>query len=460
MENAFIKTLHKQLLFAVAFTVPLHQLLFIPVGGIVIKVYQVLLILLAVTSMALTRKGEPLWAWQKIGLAFFGVSVAAEVAGYIELLNFGELPELKDLGKPESYRGFLTFYLFLNMTFAFQVARLIREESDGMTQITTAAALGSVFPALYALYQLISVLFGFEIDFLEFKGVFEVEGRRGISNEGVSVRFSSTYFEPGPYGGYLSIVIPLTVCAIWAYQSTLPLNVRRLSLLKGVLVLDVIALFLSFSTSALIGMSLFTALVLGLNYPLSKIIKWISITVVAIAAVVTAVGLWEFLFSVFDSFLFRKLFADSSDVLSESRLARVYQTEIGLKIFLDHPIIGIGPYVPFFFEIYSPGPRAVTQAVSIVYANILTQTGIVGFSLFAAALVKIVIGLKDRLVSPVSTASRKQGVVLLGLFVSILTLFFTLGSLVAVHLWLAIGVIIGYLESTPSLHAAPQQAIS
>jgi hypothetical protein len=447
-QNQAMKTIHNGLLFAVIFTIPLQQLLYISLGGITLKTYQVLLILLALVSLMQVRKGEPLWQWQKIGLLFFLTSVCGEAAGYIELLNFGNLPEVKGVGI-SSVAIVLNFYLLLNMIFAFQIARYIKEQQNNLTDILTVAALSSIIPALYAIYQLTSFIFNFEISFLEFDRIIDrPDAPRGIFIDRSSIRVSSTYFEPGPYGGYLSIIIPLLVgLLVWRHQ-TKSITVWQRAGFTGLLLLNIVALFLSFSTSAIIGMIFFTVLVLYYTQPFSKILKIMASVAAVVVCVVTLFELWEFVLTVADSLLFKKLFADESDELSISRLDRIYQAEIALKMFLSHPIIGIGPYIPFFFEMYVPNSNTVNpQAVSIIYANVPVQTGIVGFIIFVYCLYKLFLGLKYGISAAGNTPMKDYGAVLMGLFVSILILFFTLGSIVAAHLWLALGVMIGFIES-------------
>lgn len=444
-------------LLTIILTIPLQQLLYVSIAGITVKTYQALLLLLGMLSLWQLREKQTLSEWQKIGLAFFLISACAELAGYIELLNFGDLPELKYVGKAETARFTVNVYLLLNMIFAWQVARCIAEEPRGLRTILTVAALGSIAPALYALYQLFSFAFGFEIEALEFGRIIDrPEAPRGIFFDSGTVRFASTYFEPGPFGGYLSIIIPLTVMAIMQLQSDDKRHLGMERLLKATLLLNIIALLLSFSTSALIGMMLFTLIVSGLIYPIGKIIKSAVAGLLAMLLIITLIGQWDFVLNTIDVAFLKKLFAEETDIYATSRSARIHQAEVGLRIFLDHPLIGIGPFIPYFFEIYEPSIDAMPQAVSIVYVNVLTQTGILGASIFFFALAKLFMALLAHSVFSRENERRKQGVVLFGLFIAILTLFFTLGSLVAVHLWLAIGVMIGWLNLQAASYSQPQ----
>lgn len=441
-----MNTLRYAVLLTVVFTIPLQQLLYVSIAGISLKTYQLLLLLLGALSLLDMRENQSMSEWQKLGLAFFLISVCAEIAGYIELLNFGDLPELKYIGSLDSSRFTINLYLLLNMLFAWQVVRFITEVQNGLRTVLTVAALGSVFPALYALYQLFSFLFSFEIQALQFNRIIErPDAPRGIFFESGIVRFASTYFEPGPYGGYLSIILPLTVMAIMQWQS----SEKRSSLpqwLKLIFLLNIVALLLSFSTSALVGMILFALLVPILIYPLRQVIKTTLLTLLAILLVITFAGQCEFVLSAIDNAFLQKIFAEETDISAVSRVARFHQAKVGLRIFLDHPLIGIGPFIPYFFEIYAPSVDATPQAVSIIYINVLVQTGLVGASVFFYALAKLLKALLTHTVSAPDETSKAHGIILLGLFVVILTLFFTLGSLVAVHFWLAIGVMIGWLN--------------
>lgn len=441
-----MNTLRYAVLLTVVFTIPLQQLLYVSIAGISLKTYQLLLLLLGALSLLDMRENQSMSEWQKLGLAFFLISVCAEIAGYIELLNFGDLPELKYIGSLDSSRFTINLYLLLNMLFAWQVVRFITEVQNGLRTVLTVAALGSVFPALYALYQLFSFLFSFKIQALQFNRIIErPDAPRGIFFESGIVRFASTYFEPGPYGGYLSIILPLTVMAIMQWQS----SEKRSSLpqwLKLIFLLNIVALLLSFSTSALVGMILFALLVPILIYPLRQVIKTTLLTLLAILLVITFAGQCEFVLSAIDNAFLQKIFAEETDISAVSRVARFHQAKVGLRIFLDHPLIGIGPFIPYFFEIYAPSVDATPQAVSIIYINVLVQTGLVGASVFFYALAKLLKALLTHTVSAPDETSKAHGIILLGLFVVILTLFFTLGSLVAVHFWLAIGVMIGWLN--------------
>ncbi|MFN3387139.1 MAG: O-antigen ligase family protein [Candidatus Thermochlorobacter sp.] len=451
-----MNTFRYAVLLTVVFTIPLQQLLYVSIAGISVKTYQLLLLLLGALSLLHVRENQSMSDWQKLGLAFFLISVCAEIAGYIELLNFGDLPELKYIGSLDTLRFTINLYLLLNMLFAWQVICFVTEVQNGLRTVLTVAALGSVFPALYALYQLFSFLFGFEIQALEFSRIIErPDAPRGIFFESGIVRFASTYFEPGPYGGYLSIILPLTMMALMQWQadkhnSTVP------KWLKLILLLNVVALLLSFSTSALVGMTLFALMVPPLIYSLSRVLKTIIIALTTILLIIALTGQWEFVLNAIDTAFLQKIFAEEKAISAVSRTARLYQAEVGLRIFLDHPLIGIGPFVPYFFEIYAPSVDATPQAISIIYINVLVQTGLVGASVFFYALSKLLKALLTHTVSAPDEMRKAHGIILLGLFVVILTLFFTLGSLVAVHFWLAIGVMIGWLNLQAKVLTPPQ----
>ncbi|PIO48069.1 MAG: hypothetical protein CMR00_06955 [[Chlorobium] sp. 445] len=322
-----MNTLRYAVLLTVVFTIPLQQLLYVSIAGISLKTYQLLLLLLGALSLLDMRENQSMSEWQKLGLAFFLISVCAEIAGYIELLNFGDLPELKYIGSLDSSRFTINLYLLLNMLFAWQVVRFITEVQNGLRTVLTVAALGSVFPALYALYQLFSFLFSFEIQALQFNRIIErPDAPRGIFFESGIVRFASTYFEPGPYGGYLSIILPLTVMAIMQWQS----SEKRSSLpqwLKLIFLLNIVALLLSFSTSALVGMILFALLVPILIYPLRQVIKTTLLTLLAILLVITFAGQCEFVLSAIDNAFLQKFLLKRRISL----LCRALQDSIKLK---------------------------------------------------------------------------------------------------------------------------------
>ncbi|MEZ5911947.1 MAG: O-antigen ligase family protein [Paracoccaceae bacterium] len=156
----------------------------------------------------------------------------------------------------------------------------------------------------------------------------------------------------------------------------------RLRWLSGLtLLLGLPAVVLTFARSAAIAMAL-TVLVFAILNRRHRAFPFVLMTLVlAIAAAIPFVPplFWERMATLTDFGLDRTL------------LRRVSYNVIGLHLWIEHPILGIGPgNYPFHYTMpefrWMPGRELPPRQLHNTYMEVATETGIIGVSLFLAAV--------------------------------------------------------------------------
>jgi hypothetical protein len=428
---------------AIILTIPLNQWLYFSIGSLTVKLYHVLLVGLVGLGFFQLREGKSLQIWQKFGLLFMLCSIISEITGCAAISAVPYLPPLPaDATAAANGAIVLNVFLFADMWLAYTIVVYVQDSEAQLKNVLHWATLSAIIPTIYGLYQAASFFGGFEIPFLEFTRLLQRDDApRGIFLDNGLIRIASTYFEPSPYGSYLGIIIPLIAAHLVLLQNPEEKNRRRLSLF--VLGLAVLNLLLCFSTVGILAMLVFGMVWLWLCYSLAEVIKRAVIMGSLVLIVVLVTGFGELLWNSIDLFIIQKLTADESNFNSYSRLDRLRQAEIGWQIFQAHPAFGVGPYLPFFFELENAQYvfKAGT-AISLVYLQILAQFGAAGSSVFIAFCGWLVSSLLKARQS--DTQTRNFGNVLLALVACIGILMFALGSLLPLQLWLALGILIAY----------------
>lgn len=192
-------------------------------------------------------------------------------------------------------------------------------------------------------------------------------------------RASSVFPEPSYFGFYL---VPLLVkaVAIWILR----VDVMRRNLLGALIVLLSTAVVMNFSFTAVAGL-----LVLGLWFLLLTVRRSVVSALGAGAAMVVAVmlvgatPLGEMLMVRMESVLAAR------DLSSIDRLVRAFA---GVRVFLEHPFLGVGPggfaflypAIGFFVE------RGTMHTPLNLWLTVLTDVGLIGFLPFALFLGSVV----------------------------------------------------------------------
>jgi hypothetical protein len=439
-----LNQLRTALICAIIITIPLNQVLAFTVFGVTIKLYHALLVLLMGVGCFDLREGKSLAAWQKFGLVFLACSALSFLAGRLALMTISTLPELPAyMASAMSNPALLFFFLVADVWFAYSVVRLIGESESGLDDVLRWATYSAFIPTLYGIYQIIGFAFSFQIEWLEFSRLVErPDAPRGIFLDSGFLRIASTYFEPSPYGAYLGIVLPLIVARLARLPAESPRE-RKITWLALVLVL--LNIMLCFSTVGVLSVIVFFLVLAWLRGAFWRW-TWRMAGIIGFGVVILALfGFGETVWTFFDSFIIQKLTAESGSVYAASRDDRLRQVEIALALAAKFPLFGVGEFMPFFYELENTASAArAGTGIAMLYALIPAQNGLVGTLVFTGFLGWLAFALHGA--RKHDTEINLTGDTLLALLAALLILFFAFGSLLPLQLWLALGVMIGYIE--------------
>jgi O-antigen ligase len=189
----------------------------------------------------------------------------------------------------------------------------------------------------------------------------------------------------------------------------------------------------TFSTVNVLGLALLGAMLwwrANRGLPLGRRVLYLTLAAVVGAAVVALLFQTGYVQSV----VFDKLGGDEST----SKVKRLAQMLAGIRMFLDHPFLGVGiSQFGYYYNHYQPlGALGVAQTVKLIpnniYVELLAELGILGLVLFAGFLLL----LYRRL--------RAPGLVVLRLtFVATLLAFNAFPTYSVMFLWAFFGLILG-----------------
>jgi len=281
----------------------------------------------------------------------------------------------------------------------------------------TVAALGVL---QYLLPRDILTHVGYSLD----RGVrpaFYIDGAEGFP------RIMSTLREPNSLGAFL--IIPATVAALWAAQAK---HVRERWKWLGVGCIQVLAILLTFSRSAWIGLLVSLGLVLAWNYRRTavRLIKRFGLVACAVL-LLAAVGMYSQRQTDFVKSYIIHSSANSQDI--DSNDYHVIFLKRGIQGIIDQPF-GHGPGTAGLASIQNPQGSFLTENY---YVQIGYELGVAGLALFVAVQIWLVLRLW-------TLRNTVLGSVLLASFVSYVIINMLLhiwsNEAVACQWWLLAGV--------------------
>jgi len=296
--------------------------------------------------------------------------------------------------------------------------------------------LSTVAASVYALAQLILSQLGFAA---------RVQGY--YWEEGVLIvpRIQGTAVEAGLFANLLMFVIPISICTFISHEYVISKTINFLGLLVMLM-----ALVLTFSTIGWILLALGIVVILvipGRRRMLGS--RWRFLTHIAAIAVLILIAA-QLLVPSFLEGIVATLISKFSQT-SASFVERSIWASIGLKMFADYPVVGvgIGNYGNLFFR-YVPHnlPKYFHHSYTAgnLYILTLAETGIIGLIGLALFIISI---LSSFYRSIWTCKDRYFYTVLVGALTSILSYVafqFTNGNLYILQFWVFLGISLSALR--------------
>ena len=224
--------------------------------------------------------------------------------------------------------------------------------------------------------------------FAQEKGVFAVDTSRGQTI--TRTRSAGLIGEPNRYAQVMLVLLPLAFFRLWGERSRF---LRMLAL--GTMGLILIGIMLSFSRMGFLVILLLLVIMTFMRY--LKPYQVFSTALVFALLIVFAAP--DYVVRIESLGRMGGLFSHTTEAPDDAVLGRVAQNLAALKVFLGHPILGVGP--GHFSKFYS---TQLVNTLSLIhqsedfrahslYLEIAAETGVIGFSIFMA----IVLGLMHQL---------------------------------------------------------------
>lgn len=309
-------------------------------------------------------------------------------------------------------------------------------------------------------YLLVAVLLG--AGFLEamhgwIQFMFNI-GPESFLIAGRFLRAYGSFGQPNPYGGYLGLILPISLALFVGSFDQRPFLSWRKALALGMLFLTILAaMVMSLSRGAWLGF-ISAALVIALAK--SRKTRIVALILVFTIALVALIGMYDLIpgeirapfaaffteFSVFDP---REAFVTPENYSIVERMAQWYAA---WNMFLDYPLIGlgIGNFKAFYPEYTLPQFWLAGQHAHNYYLNTLAETGILGLTaylLFVVSSFLYVIGIIRRLAKQGQEASwidRSVALGVLGVLVA-LSVHNLFDNLFVHSMVVHVGIVLGLL---------------
>jgi len=171
------------------------------------------------------------------------------------------------------------------------------------------------------------------------------------------MRAYGTFPHPNVLGGFLAILLPLLI-----FNQT-----KKFSIIKPlIIILGIIALFLTFSRSAWIAALIGVGL---MNYELWKKSKLFMPTILVSMIIILFI-------------------ASSVGLRDESVIVRTQLNNSAIKMFLESPVLGkgLGNFLVTLPDTIPSRQIYFLQPVHNIYLLVLSETGVIGFTLFIGLL--------------------------------------------------------------------------
>lgn len=243
--------------------------------------------------------------------------------------------------------------------------------------ILAGAVMGSISVFQYLTNTFDNTYFGFG------NWITEVAGQVERS------RIAGPFSNPNAYAQTLVVVVPLALDQLWHERRSL---LRLLA--AWALAVSVLTIFFTYSRGGLLALVFALAVLLIDRRPN-------FLPVLGTAAI--AVALLGFVPSTYTqriSTLLEFLPGTSNQLYDTSFRGRVSENEVGLMIFRDHPLLGVGMgNYPMYYQNYSTqlglDYRRVARSPHSLYIEVLSEQGIVGILAFTLLLFSVHRGLRQ-----------------------------------------------------------------
>lgn len=198
----------------------------------------------------------------------------------------------------------------------------------------------------------------------------------------LSDRAAGPVGDPNRYAQILLVVLPLATFLFWAERSPW----RKLAILGGCGVL-LCGVLLSYSRGAFVTLALMVALLVVLG-SIRLVHVAVAILLLAVAIPFVAPSYYERI----QTLIGAEGLVTKDPSIETDRVFKGRATEMlaSLHVFLDHPLLGVGPgqYMPFYSQQYQLDPDVQLRQVAThrrghdLYLEMAAETGLLGLTLF------------------------------------------------------------------------------
>lgn len=342
------------------------------------------------------------------------VRIQTESTPYWEDATFSVIEQLGRLA--------LCFCIMVFVSNATDESRKVRK---GISALVVSAGLVGA----YGIYQLVGTSCGF------YRPLIPKTGSYGMAPgvEGAT-RAIGTMHEPSFLAGFLCFSIVMTTMLLVSKLGRVVRPIFWVSLgLQGV------CLVMTTSTGGFIGAV--AALVTGLIILSGKQrLKFAAIWVIAILILLAPI-LYLASYTNLQTQLLVAVVEKASHVSAKERIEFI---KAGLRMFADHPLVGVGPgmYNAYVAQYTTAFSKSRVLIANNIYVELLAETGLLGTALFSLAYGSLFVRAIRRY-----TASRRQDMISAGLVIAMLSLavhFLAYPTFKMEFIWLLFGLIFGH----------------
>lgn len=349
-----------------------YLILNLPTGGITLKVPEMTsyLFMAATLARALLRR-EPITlppATFQVLLFLAILAVSAAVSPLIPSPYWGGFSGLLS---PNTRSFGLLFWLCLSWLLVISLYHVVGRSPLLYRRCVCAHIWSGAIVSLIGIVTYVSTLSG------STWALTAIGNSRGmVFSGGGSFRLTGVSYEPLLFAFYLMTVIPVALTVALYKQDWMP---RRLVL--SALFLMGIALVLTFSAGgwlALVaGLALMVLLFRPRNIDYKKILPFLLPALLPILLAGIFYSANPKIARVIDS-TFGKIASGGYKMRNEENLT-------GMRIFKNHPVLGVGPSMTaFYFPVYNPTARSMNDTqisyfVNNLYITTLAESGVLGF---------------------------------------------------------------------------------
>ncbi len=403
---------------AIAFVLPFERIGALEFSGLTVRASQVLLMLTAggwfVKNLLQKR----------FHLAPYPIGI------FVGIFLFGSLLSLLNAPNPEYAIMVLLFTVF-TMVLSFLVPQLVLTRHD-VSRVVYGLLWGAVLVSLFGLFQFLGDVAGLPVT---------ITGLREHYTKAVLgfPRIQSTTLEPLYFANYLLLPIALTLSLLLSRTS------RRAPFWTIVLVLFGLNFVLTISRGGYLAM-IPVLMIIGVYY-LRRIVRPKILIVATVMILIVAFGASRFLqlSEGINQFNIETFSGHVSNVFSGASFEeRAYTFEEAMKLWREHPVLGIGPgsFGPSVASHPYQKPSGGWAIVNNETIELITETGIIGtLSMLFLFVVLFARGIKS-LRATHDPKLRAVVIALLATLMGYLVQYQTFSTLYIMHIWFTMGFLI------------------